>query len=120
MRRSNKICIVCKEHYQYCSSCYEDVQQPRWKAIYHNENCKNLFGIATDFLAGDLEKTKAKEMLDKCDLSYKDKLHHEITRAINEINGSVDANTRTATETTTKEKTVKTKTQQTKTGKDNE
>ena len=118
MRRSNKTCIVCKEHYQYCDSCYEDIAQPRWKAIYHNENCKNLFNIATDFLAGDLEKTKAKEMLDKCDLSYKDKLHHEIARAIQEINGISDV--KTTTETATKEKTVKTKTQQTKTGKDNE
>lgn len=119
MKRYNRICVVCSTNYTYCSGCHEYIKHPRWMTIYHNENCKDVFNITSDYLAGKLDKNAAKEMLDKCDLSYKDKLHHAIVKAIDDINGT--NNTTRATETT-KEKNTKTKTQQTKNEdkKDNE
>jgi len=85
MKKNNKTCIVCGEKYTYCNSCEAFYNLPTWMAIFHNENCKDLFTITSDYLANTLDKDEAIERLNKCDLSYKDKLHKEILKAVNEL-----------------------------------
>jgi hypothetical protein len=85
MKKNNKKCICCGEVYTFCTGCSEYDKYPRWMAIYHNENCKNLFNISSDFLAGELSKEEASTRLKDCDLSYKNKLHHSIVDAIDKI-----------------------------------
>jgi hypothetical protein len=64
--------------------------KPIWYNLYHNENCKNIFNAASDYLANAITKEEAKEHFDNCDLSYKEKLHHKIVEAINDVYGFVD------------------------------
>ena len=86
-KKNNRKCICCSTEYRYCNSCSEDRTKPAWYAIYHNENCKNVFNTASDYLAGLITKEEAKQKFDACDLSYKNKLHNKITEAINVVYG---------------------------------
>ena len=85
MRKINRTCIVCGHKYSYCPSCMEDAYKPKWMTIFHDENCKNIFNATSDYLANDITKEKAKELLDKCDLSNKTSLHHTIVEALDAI-----------------------------------
>ena len=98
-KKNNRICIVCSEEYSYCGNCSEDRLKEPWHAIYHNTNCKDIFNTASDYLSGALTKEEAKEKFDNCDLSYKEKLHHKIIEAINDVY--------TVIEPVVKEETVK-------------
>ena len=88
-KKNNRKCICCSEEYTYCGNCSEDRMKAPWHAIYHNTNCKDIFNAASDYLAGALTKEEAKEQFDKCDLSYKAKLHHKIIEAIDDVYGVV-------------------------------
>ena len=90
MAKNNRKCICCSTEYRYCGNCSEDRLKEPWHAIYHDENCKNIFNAASDYLAGAITKEEAKENFDKCDLSYKDKLHHKIVEAINAVYGVIE------------------------------
>ena len=84
MKKNNRKCIVCGTQYHYCNSCAEHMKNPVWMNIYHNENCKNLFTIASDYLNNVIDSATASEKFKKCDLSYKNKLHSKIKQAIDE------------------------------------
>ena len=86
-KKNNRKCICCSTEYRYCNSCSEDRTKPVWYTIYHNENCKNIFDTASDYLAGAITKEEARQKFDACDLSYKNKLHNKIVEAINAVCG---------------------------------
>jgi predicted transcriptional regulator len=85
MKVNNKKCIVCGVRYTFCTSCSEFDKEPRWRAIYHDANCKKIFETATDYLAGQLTKEQAKESFDQCDLSNKDNFNATIIKAIDKV-----------------------------------
>ena len=87
-RKNNRKCICCSVEYRYCNTCNEDKMKPVWHTIYHNENCKNIFNTASDYLAGAITKEEARQKFDVCDLSYKNKLHNKIVEAINAVYGA--------------------------------
>lgn len=97
-RNNNRKCICCSTEYRYCNTCNEDKMKPMWYTIYHNENCKNIFNAASDYLAGAITKEEAKQKFDACDLSYKNKLHNKIVEAINDVYG-VKVETKNVVET---------------------
>ena len=99
MRKNNRICIVCSTKYTYCPNCAEFDHLEKWHTIYHDENCKNIFEAASDYLAGYITKEEAKLKLDKCDLSNKANFHHKIVEAIDEVYGTNKENTEKTTET---------------------
>lgn len=88
VKKNNKTCIVCSKKYTYCSGCSEFDRYPRWMGIFHNENCKNIYTVTNDYINRHLSgttKEEARELLDKCDLSYKEQLHKSIRAALDEI-----------------------------------
>lgn len=85
MKQNNKTCICCGEIYTFCTGCGQFDNEPRWKAIYHNETCKDIFIIVSDYLQKAISKEEAKNRLLKCDLSYKEKLHKKIQEGIDEL-----------------------------------
>ena len=91
-KRNNKKCIVCGTAYTFCNNCGDYSHLPRWKAIYHEENCKNIFEVASDYLAGDITKDEALEKFDACDLANKNNFHSAIICAINDVYDIVDMN----------------------------
>ena len=60
MRENNKTCICCGKKYTFCPSCSEFDKYPRWMNIYHDENCREIFMVTSDFIAGDIVKDEAK------------------------------------------------------------
>jgi uncharacterized phage-associated protein len=85
MARNNRKCICCSAEYRYCNSCSEDKLKESWYTIYHNENCRNIYNIISNYISGRITKEEAKEKLDKCDLSYKDKLKEKMVEVISKI-----------------------------------
>lgn len=85
MKKRTRKCIVCGVEYTYCNNCREYASQPSWKNIYHDENCRNIMNIATEYMAGNLTKADAKSKLDDCDLTNKKNFKESILKTIAEI-----------------------------------
>lgn len=93
VRRKNKVCVVCGKEYEYCNRCKADANQPTWKAIYDNENCRKIMNVATEFVAGHIDKDEAKKELDTCDLSGKKNFAPTVAKAVNDIYATKKADT---------------------------
>lgn len=85
MRKRTRQCIVCGVEYTYCNSCREHASRPSWMAIYHDDNCRNIMNIATEYMAGNITRADAKSELDKCDLTNKKNFKESVIKAVNEI-----------------------------------
>lgn len=85
MRKRTRECVVCGVEYTYCNNCKEYASRPSWMAIYHDENCRSIMNIATEFMADNLTKADAKAELDKCDLTDKKNFKESVLKAINAI-----------------------------------
>ena len=80
-----KNCIVCGKEYEYCNRCSSHATMPTWMALYHDDNCRSIMNIATEYMAGNLTKVEAKSKLDDCDLTNKKNFSESVLKAINEI-----------------------------------
>lgn len=78
-------CIVCGKEYEYCNRCSSHATMPTWMALYHDDNCRSIMNIATEYMAGNLTKAEAKSKLDDCDLTNKKNFSESVLKAINEI-----------------------------------
>ena len=85
MKKRTRKCVVCGVEYTYCNNCREHASQPSWMNIYHDNNCRNIMNIATEYMAGNLAKEDAKSELSKCDLTNKKNFKESVLTAINEI-----------------------------------
>ena len=85
MSKRSRKCVVCGAEYVYCNTCKEHASQPSWMALYHDENCRSIMNIATEYMAGNLTKADAKSELDKCDLTNKKNFKESVLKAVNEI-----------------------------------
>ena len=90
-------CIVCGKEYEYCNRCRSHASMPTWMALYHDDNCRSIMNIATEYMAGNLPKADAKSELGKCDLAGKKNFKESVVKAIDEIYGTKKA-TKTETE----------------------
>lgn len=84
-RIKTRKCIVCGKEYEYCNRCSSHATMPTWMAIYHDDNCRSVMNIATEYMAGNLTRAEAKAQLNNCDLSNKDKFKESVTKAVDEI-----------------------------------
>ena len=78
-------CIVCGKEYEYCNRCSSHANMPTWMALYHDENCRSIMNIATEYVAGNITKADAKSQLDDCDLTNKKNFKESVAKAVNEI-----------------------------------
>lgn len=85
MPKNNRECICCGKQYRYCNTCADQILEPTWKAIYCSENCKNIFMITTNYLAGDITENQARKNYEQCDLSGKEIFKKRIIEVIDEI-----------------------------------
>ena len=85
MIKKTRNCIVCGQEYEYCNNCKAHAALPAWMAIYHDENCKNIMTIATEYMAGNITKAEAKAQLDGCALSNKKSFKPSVAKAVEEI-----------------------------------
>lgn len=68
MSKYNRKCLLCGKEYEYCPTCTKDYNKPIWYRNFHEENCRTIFYILTDYKAGNLSKEDAVEALDHCNL----------------------------------------------------
>ena len=85
MGSRNKICYLCGEKYQYCSTCFQDRYKPAFMSVFHDANCNEIFEICTQYNMKKITKEEAKNRLLKCDLSKKDNFKDCIKKDLNEI-----------------------------------
>ena len=88
-KKNNRKCIVCGQNYTYCNHCDSDKLKPTWFAIFHDQNCHDIYDAVANILPQQ-GKESAKEALDKLDLSNKENFHQNIVKSINEIYDIVD------------------------------
>lgn len=83
MARKNRECLTCGIKYSYCPNCNR--QSPAWMTEFHEENCKNIFEICTNFNMKLFSKNEAKAALEQCDLSNKENFKSFIQRDFEHI-----------------------------------
>ena len=67
--RYPRTCLCCGKTYEYCPSCYDYRNLPLWMNSFHDENCKDIWEICTDYNFELITKEQANELLSACDLS---------------------------------------------------
>lgn len=86
MKKLNKICVLDKKAYHYCSSgCKDSIGKPAWMMSFCSENCKNIFEAVSLFNTGKLTAYEARNILDQCDLSSKDHFTESTQKIIDDI-----------------------------------
>lgn len=91
MKRKMRKCVVCGVEYDYCNNCIEYKNYPVWMTIYHDENCKEIMHIATEYSANNLTKEEASILLNKCNLANRKNFKESVANAINDILGTKKA-----------------------------
>ena len=69
MKKNNRTCICCEKVYTYCNRCEEHANEPAWNAIFHEDNCRKVVRVVSDYLGKAITKEEAVEGLKTCDLS---------------------------------------------------
>lgn len=76
--QTNRVCKTCGKKYFYCSNCDKSINDPQWKLMWHDENCKNIFEIVSAYVQRQISKDVAKKKLERCYLkelySFKDNI----------------------------------------------
>ena len=85
MKKNNKTCVCCQKKYTFCLNCSDFDHLPRWMAIYHDENCKKISDAISNYNFNHITKEQAKEILDKCNLKYKENFNNRIKETIDII-----------------------------------
>ena len=90
MARRTRNCYLCGTKYEYCPTCSQDRLKPAWMAEFHEENCKNIFDIATRFNMQLLTKEEARDAMEQCDLSNRAEFKSYIQYDLDNIFDVVD------------------------------
>ncbi len=86
MGLTNRVCKTCGKEYYYCSNCDKTLNSPQWMLMWHDENCKNVFEIVSDYVQKHISKDEAKKRLSACDLTKEYTFKESIRKYIDEIN----------------------------------
>lgn len=102
-------CYCCSSKYEYCTRCEQYANQPKWRFMYDEESCKELFNAVSGYKMGVAKKENIKAVLDKYSITDYSKYKDSIKELLNELYPIKKANTK-AKETTVKvvEETTKT------------
>lgn len=82
---NNRTCVVCGAKYEYCITCKHsvDINKTRWKAVFHDENCRSIYHAVAAYVTHQISKEEARDLLDACDLSIN--MVDNIKSAVQEI-----------------------------------
>lgn len=84
-----KICAVCYKSYEYCPVCGKDKDKPTWMFTFCSENCHDIYLVTSSYANHKLTANKAKNRLDKLDLSGLDNFGGSYQNVITDINANV-------------------------------
>lgn len=86
-----KICAVCYKPYEYCPVCGKDKDKPTWMFTFCSENCHDIYLITSSYANHKLTANKAKNKLDKLDLSGLNDFGGSYQNVIVDINENVES-----------------------------
>lgn len=86
-----KICAVCYKPYEYCPVCGKDKDKPTWMFTFCSENCHDIYLITSSYANHKLTANKAKNKLDKLDLSGLNGFGGSYQNIIADINENVES-----------------------------
>lgn len=81
----DKTCILCGNHHRFCGSCAEFKNLPRWRVSFDNSNCHTIFNTVMAYRSGSTSPKQCAEILNNCDLSYRDQFSEAINLEITAI-----------------------------------
>lgn len=71
MAHLNRTCKVCDTKYSYCPSCEEDIDYPKWMAMFHDERCKKIWETLIENSCGRLSDKETMDFLvNECDINH--------------------------------------------------
>lgn len=91
MAKNNKTCKTCSKLYTYCPTCSQDKDKPAYMNMFCSENCKNIFMAASDYAAGEIDKAKAKQIIQSANLTDQVKFKDSIKKFLKEISSDNSA-----------------------------
>lgn len=84
-KKNNRKCIICQREYHYCPTCGEDSGKPSWYAIFHNQNCHDIYDICVGYRDKEISTDEAYNKLTKIDLSNLEDFNEGTKGQIKEI-----------------------------------
>ena len=49
-KKNNRKCIVCGEKYYFCPTCQDGAVRASWYAIFHDQNCHDIYDAVYNIL----------------------------------------------------------------------
>lgn len=89
MSQVNRICKTCGKQYFYCTNCDKTLNSPQWMLMWHDENCKKVFEIVSDYAQKRISKEVAKAKIENCNLkvyyTFKDTIRNYIDEILEDV-----------------------------------
>ena len=88
--KHKRVCQMCGAEYSYCNSCRQHDNEPRWKFLFHEENCLKIYKVVNAYKTNAITIEEAKKQLSSLNLNINIVPGFKVT--IDEImkNGSVE------------------------------
>lgn len=78
-------CKLCQTVYRYCPHCSDYKHEPKWKIMFHDENCFTIFNILQLHSQKKYSDEEAAEKLNACDLSVLEHATETIRMQVKDI-----------------------------------
>lgn len=93
----NNHCLICGKGYHVCHSCRDIKQFSPWRTVVDTINCFQIYTTLSEYNAGLIDTDKAREQLQRCDLSGKNSFKERPRNTIDTIMGESKKVSRRAT-----------------------
>ena len=78
-------CMLCHTSYSYCPYCDDYRNEPRWKSMYHDENCMKIVDTLQRHFLKEYTDEQALTILKTCDLSVLPKATEQVQKEMKAI-----------------------------------
>lgn len=78
-------CKLCQKEYRYCPHCEEFKHEPKWKFMFHDENCNTIFNTLQLHYQKKYTDDEAIKILKSCDLSVLKNATDAIRKQVQDI-----------------------------------
>lgn len=87
MGKKTRVCYACGNKYEYCPTCPTDSIKPTWMFCFDTEECKDVFGVLSDYYTDNTKTTKddVKKVLDNYNIKDYSKYTETIQKQLKEI-----------------------------------
>ena len=84
-KKNNRTCLICRQNYHFCPTCGEDSGKPSWYALFHDQNCHDIYDVCVGYRDKVITTDEAYNKLAKLDLSALEDFNEVTKGQIKEI-----------------------------------